>query len=39
MAKTKIFGESKVCKDLMMKQIENQIIFFSSDNLKAELMF
>lgn len=39
MAKTKIFGESKVCKELMLKQGENQIIFFSSDNLNSELVF
>lgn len=38
MAKTKIFGESKVCKELMLKRRENQIIFFSSDNLNTELM-
>lgn len=39
MAKTKIFGESKTSKELFLKQTENQIIFFSSDNLKSELMF
>lgn len=38
-AKTKIFGESKTSKELFLKQTENQIIFFSSDNLKSEIMF
>lgn len=39
MAKSKIFGESKVCKELMLKLTENQIMFFNSDYLKAELIF